>query len=282
MTIDLNPSMLLTIARIFVTFVNNATGESKTIWGTGFWYGRDEQSKVFVTNKHNVDPKLKLGDDTSFILASLAIECRSIEKSSGKPYRATKQITVDLKRSRLVAHSSADVAVISNIVWAEPVEGFEPSSMGGEFADSQFFQDRLRLTDRVFFLGFPGSPKANWWDTAWNLPVARDAIIASWPAKPFENVMIKTADTLLVSGFSFGGSSGSPVFYHQKGLKMQGTKNISIDNKSFTPATLMGIMSGHFQTPDEKTPEMFRHTGLSYLTRSTAILECIQQCVGPV
>jgi hypothetical protein len=34
-------------------------------------------------------------------------------------------------------------------------------------------------------------------------------------------------------------------------------------------------MSGHFWENPDDPPEMFRHSGLSYLTKSTAILELI-------
>jgi hypothetical protein len=39
--------------------------------------------------------------------------------------------------------------------------------------------------------------------------IVRPASIASWPAVPFTNKSIKTADTLLVAGHSFTGSSDS-------------------------------------------------------------------------
>jgi hypothetical protein len=36
-------------------------------------------------------------------------------------------------------------------------------------------------------------------------------------------------------------------------------------------------MSGHFDEEVEQTPEMFRHSGLSYLTRSTSIIALLAE-----
>jgi hypothetical protein len=76
---------------------------------------------------------------------------------------------------------------------------------------------------------------------------------------------------MLVSGLSFSGSSGSPVFNHPKGSSPGG----NVVDRSYVPSKIIGIMSGHFWENPDDPPEMFRHSGLSYLTQSTAILALI-------
>ena len=39
-------------------------------------------------------------------------------------------------------------------------------------------------------------------------------------------------DVILVSGLSFSGSSGSPIFLHQKGVLINAGHNISVKNDS--------------------------------------------------
>jgi len=62
------------------------------------------------------------------------------------------------------------------------------------------------------------------------------------------------------------------VLLHQKGIPPG-----DIVDPMYAPPTILGIMSGHWWDV-AKEPEMFRHSGLSYFTRSTSILEL----VGPI
>lgn len=123
--------------------------------------------------------------------------------------------------------------------------------------------------DLISFLGFPGSGASHWWDQTWHTPIARQAGIASWPHIPFCNSEIKTSDVTLVSGLSFSGSSGSLVLLHEKGIPPG-----DILDPMYAPPTILGIMSGHWWEPSAE-PTMFHHSGLSYYTRSTSILELL-------
>lgn len=93
---------------------------------------------------------------------------------------------------------------------------------------------------------------------------------ASVPSIPFTNRDIRTTDTILVSGLSFAGASGSPVFLPPRGLAPGG----DVNDPDWRPALLIGLMSGHFWKSGA-TPEMFRQSGLSYLTRSSTIWELL-------
>ena len=50
-----------------------------------------------------------------------------------------------------------------------------------------FFEQKVTAIDSASFIGFPGTRESKWWDTEWELPVARTVNIASQPSTPFSN-----------------------------------------------------------------------------------------------
>jgi len=119
--------------------------------------------------------------------------------------------------------------------------------------------------DDCYFIGYPGTSQNEelipFWDTMTNFPIARHAMIASPPQKVFRNERIRTTGTLLVSGMSLSGSSGSPVI-----TPPMPSRTLEASSR---PARLIGIMSGHFSTV--QSGETFAHAGLSFLTKSVSI-----------
>ena len=156
-----------------------------------------------------------------------------------------------------------------------------------KIATDYWLANNVPVMDFASFVGFAGSNGQPWWDQKWNLPIARLATLASPPSMPFTNPAIKSGNVGLVSGLSFRGSSGSPLFVHEKGMRLrrfflmlrpdlrgyQGPSPLDHADSSYRPSMLIGIMSGHFW--DGKEPEMFRHSGLSYYTRASAIREVL-------
>lgn len=124
--------------------------------------------------------------------------------------------------------------------------------------------------DLASFIGFAGTKDVKYWDQKWNMPIARLCIISSWPEIQFTHPKIQTANTALVSGLSFSGSSGSPLILHAKCIETGGES----DSTSYVPPKVIGIMSGHW-TVSSTTSEWLEHSGLSYYTRSTLILKLI-------
>lgn len=86
----INQGVAFDVCRLRATFVDHI-GNQKNISGTGFWL-KHKGEKVFVANKHNLDPTLKLGVDTPFKLHSLEIELRKF-KSGGIPMPETKFVS---------------------------------------------------------------------------------------------------------------------------------------------------------------------------------------------
>lgn len=254
------------VARIRCTF-SSASGPALALRGTGFWVGRRER-RAFVTNRHNLDPGPPGEEVSALRLSDVEIDLRHIVENVAYP--ETRFFSVSNLASSIRLHPNADCAVLVDPEFGCSAEFKDqvPVSLS-EIADREFLRDKVQVMDFASFIGFPGSDEAPWWDEQANLPIARMASIASTPERSFVNQGILTDDVVLVSGFSFSGSSGSPVFSHRKGLRA--TPPLVAD---FVPAKLIGIMSGH-RVEVGTLPDMLEHTGLSYFTRSTSILELL-------
>ncbi|MFZ6772888.1 hypothetical protein ACO0LB_09225 [Undibacterium sp. SXout7W] len=261
-----NENLIWTVHRLKTTFIDSI-GNQRT--GTGFWVSDLKGGRHFVTNKHNVDPTLKFGSETQLKLHSAEIELRRIE--SGVPLPETFFFKVSNLDS-LVISKTADCAVLL----APHLHDHDPTTF--QIADITKFKDiatieefeegSIKVMESAVFIGYPGSKGKYWSDNFLGLPIARQCSIASWPRISFVHEDIPTTDAMLVSGLSFSGSSGSPVFVLNRGIRPGG----DINDPTWRPARLVGVMSGHF-FENKEVPAMFAHTGLSYLTRSTSLIE---------
>jgi hypothetical protein len=266
---NLNANLMWCVHRIRTTF-RDAIGNRRTGVGTGFWLYVGAHH-VFVTNRHNVDPSLKFPAEHDLELLSLEIDLRQWIRGATPE---TKFFPMEDPTRGVHMSSEADCAIL-----VDPVLSGRDSDV---FPSAQIIKPKDLATHQAFaagivqpmepavFIGFPGAAGQHWWDDRWNMPVARQCVLASVPAIPFTNRDIRTKDTILVSGLSFAGASGSPVFLAPRGLAPGG----DINDPDWRPALLIGLMSGHFWEPGV-TPEMFRHSGLSYLTRSSSIWELL-------
>jgi hypothetical protein len=134
------------------------------------------------------------------------------------------------------------------------IDNFVPELM---VAGEQDFLTSMSVCD---FVGFPGYPE--WFDKVEMRPIFRVGTIASDPSKNYNTDKPKGA-CVAYEAFSFGGSSGSPVFALQKGL----APGAGLTFDGFRPVKFVGINAGHlggFSTA---------HSGLSYFYKSTAIVE---------
>lgn len=265
----INPGVAYDVCRLRVMFVDNI-GNPKNISGTGFWL-KHKGGKAFVTNKHNVDPALKLGADTLFSLHSLEIELRKF--APGKvPTSETKFVPIDMCKSIVQFSPHADAVVIFNPVYSSAPGEFRSAEVlsSKNLANVDFLSQKLAMMDMASFIGFAGNQTSQWWDQTWNLGIARTVNIASVPDIPFTHQDIQTTDVTLVAGLSFSGSSGSVVISHEKGIK----PGAELSRSDYVPPKIIGIMSGHWWD-DQQKPGMFTHSGLSYFTRSTTILSLL-------
>jgi hypothetical protein len=267
--------IIFAVTRVRAEFTDSIGNAFPPVLGTGFFLETAEARTVLVTNRHNIDPRMSLGAETGYRLTRLEVELRAVTATS-EPIRDAAEVAGPETRffevgqlgATVFLSSDADCALVVDPVWVRREEPYAAMALFKEddLADEAHFREHVRVMDAASFLGFPGSRGRNWWDEQWRLPIVRPASIASWPAVPFTNESIRTTDTLLVAGHSFTGSSGSPVVTHAKSL-----------SSTYVPSRTIGIMSGHFQEKVEDTPEMFRHSGLSYLTRSTSIIALLAE-----
>lgn len=263
----INQNVAFTIAQIETTFANDL-GASASGLGTGFFLKTEGGFTTFVTNRHNVDPQLnpralKMGPATKLTGVSLRLRHHD---EAGRPIDGTSLVQLDTARTQLRHSQDADVSV-----FIRPLLPDLPTRVGfhcinaRELATQESLATSTSMADLVTFVGYPSGPDGKpWYDTKWNTPVGRLAGLASRSDVPFTNPQIQTADVTLVSGLSFRGSSGSPVLSHIKYAAGIGHE------QRFAEPMVLGIMSGHWwDTEDE--PGIFRHSGLSYFTRATAI-----------
>jgi hypothetical protein len=122
-------------------------------------------------------------------------------------------------------------------------------------------------------MGYPGNHNGQpWWDEELVLPIIREASISSYPGKSFFNKLLKGSHNILVSGLSFGGSSGSPIF----NIGTQIAVGAGLVMQGGIEAKLIGVMAGHLPfVYNDHLPIMIKHSGLSYFVDSTAIIDLL-------
>jgi hypothetical protein len=271
----LSQNIVKGIFQVMCTFRCAIGNPEKTITGTGFFVNTLSGKLCFITNKHNVDPRLKLGADTTYSLEKISLHLR---KQSEQDTLSFETKWLHLASLRLKNSDNADVSVIFDMQTTQDIGEYQPDPFKiSDIADEDYLKDKVSMMDIASFVGFPGRKNGKgWWDEEGNLPISRTVNISSYPRKPFVNSQIRTSDVILVSGLSFSGSSGSPIFLHKKGIFINSGVGITVDNSGYVPPKLIGIMSGHWQDDDKIEPEMFFHSGLSYFTKSTAILDLLR------
>ncbi len=228
-----------------------------------FVQGRNGHAYL-VTNKHNVDPALKL-PGLNHKLTRLAMEVRRFE--GGMAQAETTVVELPLDPQRLLHHDTSDVSVYDSNNVPLPPGFMVPVWMQADMLADGAMHAHLQPMDFVSFIGFPGGNGTPWLDDKWRTPIARLASIASLPVVSFSNKSVQTSDVTLVNGLSFQGSSGSMVVSHPRDQSVVGRNGI--------PAKIVGIMSGGW--PGDP---FGAHTGMSYYTRSTAILEVLHKAVS--
>ncbi|MBS0655790.1 MAG: hypothetical protein JSR46_08435, partial [Verrucomicrobia bacterium] len=212
-------------------------------------------------------------------LTDVRIELR--KKAKGIFFSDTQFFSVDLEKTIPISEHNIDIALFVNPIFTPSnlAYGHESLSFSEWATDQDFFVKRSRISADVAFVGYP----TNFHDSKWKLPIARHAILASIPEIGFSHNEIDLDEIVLVSGLSFNGGSGSPVFSCQRGLKINRNHG-SAETDDYCPQKLLGIMTGHLQFPKEtekfmskKEEEFTRHSGLSYFTRITALQNLIHK-----
>lgn len=280
MTIGLTPSSMIfsVVQKINITFVSGI-GNVKNVVGTGFWIYSNNNKMLFITNKHNLVPGMHGFDD--YRLVALKIDYRHFNPSLQMPFADTYDLdATDWEKYYGEDSDSPDIAILKmpeGLQMINPTDPHvHPYCNESLLAEASFYQHSLKVGDNCHFIGFPSHQRDN---PLFDLPISRNCNISSLPLIDYylENVRgVKTKEICLVGGFSFGGSSGSIVFSYPKGLKLGAGLSMSGGSNYVVPR-LIGVMSGHWSEPVSDYFNKSAHTGLSYFTKSTAILDLMQK-----
>jgi hypothetical protein len=262
----LNNTFLYTASRIETVFQDDL-GKKIPLSGTGFFVLNDKDQYCLVTNRHVVDLNYKEQTNkySRFKLTSLTIYSKwANEGDNDIPVNDNIFHISNLNEIKFCAKIENDIAVIVNIRFflSHPNEerelGFKlPYSL---LATREKIAKNLQVSHFVAFPGFP-----EWYDRFNNIPILRTGTISSDPRLNYSNTTNYMGDCIEYEAFSFGGSSGSPVFAMQIGRK-----GGNIIDQSYREVMLVGINAGHLSVSGSG-----QHSGISFFYKSYLILDMI-------
>jgi hypothetical protein len=267
-------NVVFVATRLRVSFIRK--GETKKYFGTAFWFAeRAHTPASLVTNRHVVDPEYRFGPDSGFRLHAIEVMLR--QYNGDVPTQNTEYgIVANLDSVKV--HPTADLALIES----SDCENWPFENLGakcivvGQLATDSWVIQNLQITHSASFVGFAMESKLMMWDTLWSFPIARTCVISSPPGMSFSNPAISTSHAVLVSGFSFSGSSGSIVISHERGSRLPPHGTVLDHGSAHVEPKVLGIMSGHLVNRD---PTQLGHLGLSYYTKISALFEILDGTV---
>jgi hypothetical protein len=256
---SLDQRFLYTAHKIVVTF--NDYGLPKTGQGTCFFVDRADGRVALVTNRHVLDAGYKNRAKSHWTISRVRI--------SGflPPDFRNFECTVLLEPATFPTSQLEDVAAATVI---KTIEGswlghvnYGVQNIPREMLLSEDDFSQLFLADIVLFPGFPG-----WHDQLEGRPIMRRGSLSSDPKHNYLGPGMQVGGRVLAyEAFSFGGSSGSPVFLAPFGVRLNDEQP-----GNYRPPKLIGVNGGHLLTRDGNR----HHSGISYFFRSTIISELLQ------
>lgn len=254
--------------KIDVTF-EDSSKKTKTGTGTAFFVKNSKGETSLITNRHliDLDYKQKTAKFKDFKLSKIIATVKEINKETNLPTEDNILFLANCNEFIFSENYENDVACLKN-VQAASLNGKEPYSSFSisytNIADKKRLNEKLSICDFVAFPGFP-----DWYDKKNNLPILRTGTIASDPRFDYSYNGDDNGEVIAYEAFSYGGSSGSPVFAIQKGIKV----GEGLSGGNFREVMLIGINAGHLPVQGI----MDSHSGISFLYKSSIILELIEQ-----
>lgn len=227
--------------------------------GTGFILRKNDDF-ILVTNRHVVEPVYYAAKYAGYKVTCFQIESFESFDASGLPQNMNSASISNWSDFVFHPNQYNDIACLKN-----------PKTIGGDFtinapieismlATAEWINQKLVVCDTIAYPGFP-----EWYDRLNNTPIFRMGTIASDPRLNYSyNPSAPVSDRIAYEGFSTGGASGSPVFAIQRGFRTG--KGLTASDDFFREVKIIGINAGHY--PDQAT-----HSGISYLYKSSAILD---------
>ncbi|HEX3694294.1 MAG TPA: hypothetical protein VH374_02800 [Polyangia bacterium] len=244
--------------RVVASFENDV-GDKKDTTGTGFFVINGKGQLCFVTNRH-VDLAYNDIEYMNFGLRRVTLHGKGPAGADKRPDLDQEIIFTNPKfvfSSRYENDIACVIAPTARFTGSSNIEYPVTYDFLAKEAD---FEDKLLVCDFVAFPGFPP-----WYDQCSRRPILRTGTIASDPRYDYSWTAEFKGQCLAYEAFSFGGSSGSPVFAVEKGPK----PGPGISFSGYRELMMIGINAGHL--PMERN----QHSGISYLYKSTAIVELV-------
>lgn len=262
----LNNDILYSACRVDVGFTDDL-GKTRNGSGTAFFIKNAKGDICLITNRHvvDIDYKEKTAKYKDFKLTSIVVHVKDVDPSTGLPTIDNSFSITNFKDVNYHATRENDVACIKilqvmSLTARQPnLEYFIPHTF---LATEQALKDKLLICDMVAFPGFP-----EWYDKRDNRPILRTGTIASDPRFNYSFSGDFDGECIAYEAFSYSGSSGSPVFAIEKGLRV----GAGLSGGNFREVMLIGINAGHL--PIQNVTQS--HSGISYLYKSNIILDLI-------
>jgi len=250
--------------KIEVVFADKI-GNTKSGYGTGFFVKNTKNKLCFVTNRHVLDIKYKHKDSkdlSKYKLYSAVVLGKGKSPATGNPDLEVK-LVLKMLNAKFDPNPNNDIAclvdpkVCSQESVNPTIDFFLENSL---MATKANFTNDLQVCE---FLAFPGYPP--WHDAVNMRPILRTGTISSDPRYNYQYKQEVLGDCTAYEAFSFGGSSGSPVFTVPTVLK----SGPGIQLTGCRELMLVGINAGHLRTEKDE------HSGISYFYNSYAISDLV-------
>jgi hypothetical protein len=257
----LNNQFLYSAYKVEATFVDDI-GNQKNGTGTCFFVLNRIGNLCLITNRHVFDIKYKKpGKFDKYTLCKITVSGK--KGGGGENFPVADLVSTLDTRVIFADNYNNDIACIFDFKVLTGGDITIDYSIPYSFlATADDFQKKLTICDFVAFPGFP-----TWHDKRQNRPILRTGTISSDPRFDYSHSGVDDGACVAYEAFSFGGSSGSPIFAVQKGPK----PGAGIEFPGFRELLCIGINAGHLRTDDKS------HSGISYFYKSTAILEIIDR-----
>jgi hypothetical protein len=248
-----------------VTFIYRKEGAQYRPNGTGFLVRVDVESKDDAYVIYLVTAKHVLHDGNENFLPTIAIRLNKRDGSAA-------YVEMPTERIKIYTHSDADVDI--------GLFPLSPSPMLYDFkvipeniiANKETLKDlKIREVDDVFFSGLFESHMGQ----KKNQPIFRFGKVAlisdekiEWP----ETKGVKFLDLFLMEFFSFGGNSGSPVFFQPSS-----ESNIAKNNNQSPLIYLAGLVRGSVKVKEVFLPDTYlsQNTGIAAVIPSYKLYEIL-------
>lgn len=258
----LSNDFLYAAYRLDCTF-GDGSGQTITCQGTGFWVINSNGQICLVTNRHVLDVSYAEPNLTGFELKRLIAAGKGKEAATGLPNLDVRFeiVSPDVKFS---GTEENDVACVINPGVVNLNGNGSPTvSFNLEhrlIAARTDLESDISICD---FVAFPGFHK--WHDERQRRPILRTGTVSSDPRYDYSWNDAYQGECIAYEAFSYGGSSGSPVFAVQKGPR----PGEGISFPGFREIKMTGINAGHLSDDDQT------HSGISYMYKSSVILDII-------